>query len=145
MKILVQRVLQSSVHVNNSKVASIHRGILCLIGFEKHDNTEDCFELMKKVINYRIFSDDQRKMNLNLIDIEGELLIVPQVTLAIETNQGTRPSFSKAADPEKGEELFEELKIFLDESFENYQSGIFGEDMNIEIVNEGPVTFLFKN
>ena len=145
MKILVQRVLQSSVHVNNSKVASIHRGILCLIGFEKHDNTEDCFELMKKVINYRIFSDDQRKMNLNLIDIEGELLIVPQATLAIETNKGNRPSFSKAADPEKGEELFEELKNFLDESFENYQSGIFGEDMNIEIVNEGPVTFLFKN
>ena len=65
--------------------------------------------------------------------------------LAIETNKGNRPSFSKAADPEKGEELFEELKFFLDESFENYQSGIFGEDMNIEIVNEGPVTFLFKN
>ena len=145
MKILVQRVLQSSVHINNSKVASIHRGILCLIGFEKHDNTEDCFELMKKVINYRIFPDDQRKMNLSLIDIEGELLIVPQVTLAIETNKGKRPSFSKAADPEKGEELFEELKNFLDESFENYQSGIFGEDMNIEIVNEGPVTFLFQN
>ena len=145
MKILVQRVLQSSVHINNSKVASIHRGILCLIGFEKHDKTEDCFELMKKVINYRIFPDDQEKMNLSLLDIKGELLIVPQVTLAIETHKGNRPSFSKAADPEKGKKLFEELKKFLDESFENYQSGIFGEDMNIEIVNEGPVTFLFKN
>ena len=145
MNLLAQRVLSSSLYIEKERIVSIDRGILALVGFEKGDNSSDCEIIADKLLNYRFFSDDKGRMENSVIDIKGDLLLVPEVTLALETRKGTRPSFSEAANPELGKRLFDELSNKLREIHDRLEVGIFGADMEINLINDGPVTFLFKS
>ncbi len=145
MKILAQRVLSSSVVVNKKEIASINEGILALVGFEKEDKTSTCKSMVKKLVNYRLFSDNEGKIEKSVIDIRGSILLVPQVTLALDTKKGTRPSFSQAASPELGNQLFGELILEFKKNENIYlENGLFGANMEISLVNQGPVTFYFE-
>jgi D-aminoacyl-tRNA deacylase len=138
---LLQRVTQASVTVSGDVVASINTGLLVLIGVEKNDSEKNVERLFKKIISYRVFDDDEDKMNLSLQDIQGGLLLVPQFTLPADTRKGLRPSFSDAAPPELGQHLFE---FMIDHARQNYsiiETGHFGADMQVELCNDGPVTF----
>ena len=145
MNLLAQRVLSSSLYIEKKKIVSIERGILALVGFEKGDTSSDCEIIADKLLNYRIFSDDKGRMENSVIGIKGDLLLVPEVTLALETRKGTRPSFSEAANPDLGKRLFDELSNKLREIHDRLEVGIFGADMEINLINDGPVTFLFKS
>ena len=145
MNLLAQRVLSSSLYIEKKKIVSINRGILALVGFEKGDTSSDCEIIADKLLNYRIFPDDKGRMENSVIDIKGDLLLVPEVTLALETRKGTRPSFLEAASPDLGKKLFDELSNKLREIHNKLEVGIFGADMEINIINDGPVTFLFKS
>ena len=145
MNLIAQRVLSSSLYIEGKKIVSIDRGILALVGFEKGDTSSDCKIIADKLLNYRIFPDDKGRMENSVIDIKGDLLLVPEVTLALETSKGTRPSFSEAASPDLGELLFDELSNKLRETHKKLEVGIFGADMEIKLINDGPVTFLFKS
>mgnify|MGYP001001740338 FL=1 len=145
MNLIAQRVLSSSLYIEGKKIVSIDRGILALVGFEKGDTSSDCEIIADKLLNYRIFPDDKGRMENSVIDIKGDLLLVPEVTLALETRRGTRPSFSKAASPDLGKRLFDELSKKLREIHDKLEVGIFGADMEINLINDGPVTFLFKS
>ena len=145
MNLLAQRVLSSSLYIGKEKIVSIDKGILALVGFEKNDSPSDCKIIADKLLNYRIFPDDKGRMENSVIDIKGDLLLVPEVTLALETRKGTRPSFSEAASPDLGELLFDELSNKLRETHNKLEVGIFGADMEIKLINDGPVTFLFKS
>ena len=145
MNLIAQRVLSSSLYIEGKKIVSIDRGILALVGFEKEDTSSDCEIIADKLLNYRIFPDDKGRMENSVIDIKGDLLLVPEVTLALETRKGTRPSFSKAANPDLGKRLFDELSNKLREIHDKLEVGIFGADMEINLINDGPVTFLFKS
>ena len=145
MNLIAQRVLSSSLYIETKKIVSIDRGILALVGFEKGDTSSDCKTFADKLLNYRIFPDEKGRMENSVIDIKGDLLLVPEVTLALETRKGTRPSFSEAANPDLGKRLFGELSNRLSEIHDKLEVGIFGADMEIKLVNDGPVTFLFKS
>ena len=145
MNLIAQRVLSSSLYIEKKKIVSIDRGILALVGFEKGDTSSDCKTIADKLLNYRIFPDEKCRMENSVIDIKGDLLIVPEVTLAIDTRKGTRPNFSEAASPDLGELLFDELSNKLRETHNKLEVGIFGADMEIKLINDGPVTFLFKS
>ena len=144
MNLLAQRVLSSSLYIENKKIVSINRGILALVGFEKGDAPSDCEIIADKLLNYRIFPDDKGRMEKSVLDIKGDLLLVPEVTLALQTRKGTRPSFSEAASPELGKKLFDELSIQIKKIHDKLEVGIFGTDMEIKLTNDGPVTFLFQ-
>jgi D-aminoacyl-tRNA deacylase len=137
---LIQRVSSASVSVEGAPVASIGRGLLALVGVERGDTAAEAARLAERVLAYRIFADAQGKMNLSLKDIGGELLAVPQFTLAADTHSGLRPSFSSAASPDEGNKLFE---LFAAEAAKAVRtgSGRFGADMQVSLVNDGPVTF----
>ena len=124
---------------------SIDRGILALVGFERGDTLSDCEIIADKLLNYRIFPDDKGRMEKSVLDVKGDLLLVPEVTLALETRKGTKPSFSEAASPDLGKRLFDELSNKLREIHNKLEVGIFGADMEINLINDGPVTFLFKS
>jgi D-tyrosyl-tRNA(Tyr) deacylase len=145
LNLLAQRVLSSSLYIEKKKIVSIDRGILALVGFEKGDTSSDCEIIADKLLNYRIFPDDKGRMENSLIGIKGDLLLVPEVTLALETRKGTRPSFLEAASPDLGKKLFDELSNKLREIHNKLEVGIFGADMEINLINDGPVTFLFKS
>jgi len=145
LNLLAQRVLSSSLCIEKKKIVSIDRGILALVGFEKGDTSSDCEIIADKLLNYRIFPDDKGRMENSVIDIKGDLLLVPEVTLALETRRGTRPSFSEAASPDLGKRLFDELSNKLREIYDKLEVGIFGADMEINLINDGPVNFLFKS
>jgi D-tyrosyl-tRNA(Tyr) deacylase len=138
---LLQRVSEASVKVEADIVGQIGRGLLVLVGVEKHDNQASAQRLLERILTYRVFPDESGKMNLSLTDIEGGLLLVPQFTLAADTNKGTRPSFSSAASPELGAELFEYFVTIAREPHAKVETGIFGADMKVSLVNDGPVTF----
>jgi len=138
---LIQRVTRAHVEVEGRTVGAIDRGILALIGVEAADNPEIGARLLEKVLTYRIFPDDAGKMNLNLQQIRGGLLLVPQFTLAADTRKGTRPSFSSAAAPEQARALFEALLGAARAAHAPVASGVFGADMQVHLVNDGPVTF----
>ena len=144
MNLLAQRVLSSSLYIENKKIVSINRGILALVGFEKGDAPSDCEIIADKLLNYRIFPDDKGRMEKSVLDIKGDLLLVPEVTLALQTRKGTRPSFSEAASPELGKNLFDELSRQIKKIHDKLEVGIFGADMEIKLTNDGPVTFLFQ-
>ena len=144
MNLLAQRVLSSSLYIEKKKIVSIDRGILALVGFEKGDNPSDCKIIADKVLNYRIFPDDKGRMENSVLDIKGDLLLVPEVTLALQTRKGTRPSFSEAANPDLGKRLFDELSNQIRKIHDKLEVGIFGADMEIKLTNDGPVTFLFQ-
>ena len=137
---LIQRVNEARVEVEGKVIASIGCGILALIGVERGDTEAEAARLAERVLGYRIFADAAEKMNLSLLDIKGELLAVPQFTLAADTKSGTRAGFSTAAAPGDGEQLF---KIFLEKINLKIkaQTGRFGAHMQVSLVNDGPVTF----
>jgi D-tyrosyl-tRNA(Tyr) deacylase len=137
---LIQRVTEARVEVDGKTIASIDRGILALVGVERGDGEAEAARLAEKVLGYRIFPDADGKMNLSLLDISGELLAVPQFTLAADTKKGTRAGFSTAASPEEGARLF---LLFWKKTAEKAKThaGRFGADMKVSLVNDGPVTF----
>lgn len=138
---LLQRVTQASVTIDGNTVASINTGLLVLVGIEKNDSEKNAERLFEKIISYRVFADNEDKMNLSLQDINGELLLVPQFTLVAETKKGLRPSFSDAAPPELAKQLFEFLIKHAREQYTSIETGVFGADMQVGLTNDGPVTF----
>ena len=138
---LIQRVSEARVEVEGKIVGEIGRGILALVGVERGDGEAQVERLVDKVLGYRIFPDAEGKMNLSLLDIKGELLVVPQFTLAADTKSGTRAGFSTAASPEDGLRLFDLfVKISRGKNLQT-KTGQFGADMKVSLVNDGPVTF----
>jgi D-tyrosyl-tRNA(Tyr) deacylase len=138
---LIQRVTRAEVTVDSQTVGAIGRGILALVGVLRGDTTASADRLLERVLTYRIFPDEQGKMNLSLRDIQGELLLVSQFTLAADTQKGTRAGFSTAAAPEDARRLFD---YFLDRAraiHGTVASGVFGANMQVSLVNDGPVTF----
>lgn len=138
---LLQRVTEASVTVDGRLIGMISKGLMVLLGVEKGDNDDVAERLLNKLMKYRVFSDEEDKMNLSLQDIDGQLLIVPQFTLAANTQKGLRPSFSSAAKPEDGENMFNYVVSLAKQSNCLIQTGQFGADMKVSLVNDGPVTF----
>jgi D-tyrosyl-tRNA(Tyr) deacylase len=138
---LLQRVTRAAVHVNEKEVASIGPGLLVLVGVQPGDEAQQTSRLLERVLSYRVFSDAQGKMNLSLHDTGGGLLLVPQFTLAADTNSGTRASFTGAAAPAVARERFEALVALARTQHGDVGSGVFGADMQVSLVNNGPVTF----
>ena len=138
---LLQRVTRADVKVNGEVVGEIGAGILALLGVQKGDDTAQGDRLLERLLSYRIFPDSEGKMNLSLSDIKGGLLLVPQFTLAAGTQKGTRPSFSSAAHPDDGRRLYEYALARARQTHPYVASGVFGADMKVSLVNDGPVTF----
>lgn len=138
---LIQRVKQAKVEVAGDTISEIGQGILVLLGVEKNDDKVKAQKLSQKVMNYRIFSDQQGKMNLNVRQVEGELLVVSQFTLVADTQSGNRPSFSSAAPAELGEAMYQYFVECCQTSGINCQTGEFAADMQVSLLNDGPVTF----
>lgn len=138
---LLQRVTSASVDVGGEQIACIDRGLLVLLGVEKHDDAAKANKLINKMLSYRVFEDEAGKMNLSLKDIGGELLLVPQFTLAADTNSGMRPSFSSAAAPADARQWFDFVVQESKRALGETQAGRFGADMKVSLVNDGPVTF----
>lgn len=145
MKGLLQRVTAARVEVGGEVVGAIDQGLLVFIGVEPQDTRASADKLLHKLLNYRVFSDSEGKMNLSLRDVAGGLLLVSQFTLAADTRSGMRPSFSKAAPPALGAELFEYLLHQAGAVHPTVASGRFGADMQVHLVNDGPVTFLLES
>ena len=145
MKIVVQRVSQASVKVSREIVGEISKGLLLLVGIEENDEKEDAEWLSKKILDLRIFSDEEGKMNCSVKDINGEILCVSQFTLIADYKKGNRPSFIKAAKPEKAVPLFEYFKGLIKSSGLKTESGIFGADMKVCLLNDGPVTIVMDS
>lgn len=150
---LMQRVKSASVTVDEKMISSIDQGLLVLLGVEKADDRSAAERLADKILKYRVFADDQGKMNLSVLDIGGSVLMVPQFTLAADTNKGLRPGFSNAASPEKGLAMFNQLIDIIRVKGESLrpdlsphwlQTGQFGADMAVRLLNDGPVTFNLK-
>ncbi|WP_419148167.1 D-aminoacyl-tRNA deacylase [Pseudoalteromonas 'SMAR'] len=144
MQGLIQRVSQAQVVVDGEVVGEIGQGILLLLGVEKPDSEETADKLLHKVSNYRIFTDDNGKMNLSVKDIAGELLVVSQFTLAADTKKGMRPSFSSAGSPAQAEQLYDYFVQQAKASGLQVATGQFAADMKVSLVNDGPVTFNFS-
>ena len=142
---LIQRVSSASVVIDYETVGEIDQGILLLLGVQKHDAMGSADKLLRKVLNYRMFSDPEGKMNLSLSDINGGLLIVSQFTLAADTKKGLRPSFSSAAPPEHAENLYNHFVSHATQQHLKVQNGRFGADMQVCLVNDGPVTFMLES
>jgi len=138
---LIQRVERARVRIEGQSCAAIDRGILVLVGFVREDRREQLPRFVERLINYRLFGDRSGRMNLSLRDVDGELLLVPQFTLAADTNSGNRPGFGPAASPAQGKELFDELCTVAGTAWHRSCFGRFGADMSVELVNDGPVTF----
>lgn len=141
MRILIQRVKSASVNINNEIHSSIAKGLLILVGIEESDNQEDIDWLCKKASNLRIFDDENGVMNLSVKDINGEVLIVSQFTLQAKTAKGNRPSYIKAAKPDISVPLYEAFCKSMEAQLEKeVKTGVFGADMQISLINDGPVT-----
>lgn len=145
MKIVLQRVCQASVSTQQKIFSKINKGFLLLIGVEQNDNYLDADWLIKKILALRVFYDEHHKMNLSIVDILGEILCVSQFTLLADYKKGNRPSFIKAAHPEKAKELFDYFIRNLSTSGLNIQQGIFGADMQVSLINDGPVTIVLNS
>jgi len=144
MKVLIQRVKKAGVNINNHPFSHIEKGILALVGIEKCDTKEQVEKLAKKVVNLRIFPDTNDKMNLSLIDIQGEMLIVSQFTLCGDCKKGTRPSFDKSAPPDIANELYEYFITQVQSYGIKTETGQFGAMMDVSLINDGPVTFMLE-
>lgn len=145
MRSIVQRVSQASVTVENKVISEINKGLLVFLGVGNEDEEEDLDYLVSKTLGLRIFEDENQKMNLSLEDIQGDLLVVSQFTLYGDARKGRRPSFTDSAPPEKGELFYEK---FLDKCREkgiDPKSGVFGGDMKVSLINDGPVTIMLDS
>ena len=141
---IIQRVTSAKVSVQNKDIGSIQQGILALIAIEPLDTEKEAQRLLERILSYRIFADADDKMNLSLRDIRGGLLIVPQFTLAADTQKGNRPSFTSAAPPELGLKLFSYFSQQARAGYHSVAFGQFGADMQVSLVNDGPVTFTLR-
>lgn len=144
MKFVIQRVRKANVKVNNEIVGKIDNGFLVLIGITHNDNKEIADYLIKKLINLRVFEDEKGKMNLSLRDIKGSLLLVSQFTLYADCSSGNRPSFTEAAKPDFAKELYEYVIHECENKIDNVKMGIFGAEMKVELINDGPVTIILE-
>ncbi len=138
---LLQRVTGAQVAIAGHTVAAIAQGLLVLIGVERGDGEHEADRLLERLLTYRVFPDETGRMNRSLRDIEGGLLLVPQFTLAADTHSGTRPSFTPAAPPEEGAALFDYLRVIANKKHSSVAVGVFGADMQVSLINDGPVTF----
>lgn len=146
MKVVIQRVAHASVLVENLVVGKIETGFLILVGFEELDTQEDIYWLCQKIVNMRIFNDDDGKMNLSIQDVDGEILLISQFTLHAATKKGNRPSFIKAAKPEKAIPLYEQTINALSNALgKTIKTGKFGADMKVNLLNDGPVTIILDS
>ena len=141
---IIQRVSCANVVIEQQKVADINKGILALVCVEKEDTHQNFEKMAEKILKYRIFEDEAGKMNLSLRDIQEEIILVPQFTLAANTRNGNRPSFSDGCPPNIAKGKFEEFQKIFKSKYEKVQLGIFGADMKVSLTNDGPVTFSFK-
>lgn len=146
MKGLIQRVSEASVTVDNERIGVIQAGLVLLLGVEREDDASAARKLCRRILTYRVFPDEKGRMNRSLTDTGGALLVVPQFTLAADTASGTRAGFSRAASPESAETLYQlfvaEAKASL--GGEHVAEGRFGADMQVQLINDGPVTFLLE-
>lgn len=138
---LLQRVSEARVVVDGRITGEISSGILALIGVQRGDTEQQAKRLLQRLLAYRIFPDESGKMNLDLRQAGGRLLLVPQFTLAADTNSGNRPSFTPAAPPEEGKRLFNRFTALAEQELPGVQTGLFGADMQVQLINDGPVTF----
>lgn len=144
MKCLIQRVKHASVTIDGKLYSKIGNGILALLGVEKGDTRENAEKLADKVTKLRIFEDENDKMNLSLLDVKGEMLIVSQFTLCGDCKKGTRPSFDKSEKPELANQLYEEFVTIVQNAGIKTATGKFGAMMEVELLNDGPVTFMLE-
>ncbi|MCD0479939.1 D-tyrosyl-tRNA(Tyr) deacylase [Chryseobacterium sp. LC2016-29] len=142
MKAVIQRVSEASVKVDGNIVGEINTGFMLLIGIDENDEKSDAEWLVQKILNLRVFSDENDKLNLSIKDINGEILCISQFTLIADYKKGNRPSFIKAAKPDKAIPLFEYFKEELSKSDLRIETGIFGADMKVSLINDGPVTIV---
>ena len=146
MKVVIQRVSKASVTINEVNVASIKKGLLILLGIANEDNQEDINWLVRKIINLRIFNDQDGVMNHSLAEIDGNVIVVSQFTLHASTKKGNRPSYIKAAKPEIAIPLYDHFLKTLETALgKKIQTGQFGEDMKVELINDGPVTIIIDS
>ena len=144
MKLVIQRVNNAKVEVENKTIGQIEKGFLVLLGVGPEDTTEIADFLVEKLCNLRVFKDEEEKMNLSIKDIDGELLIVSQFTLYADCKKGNRPSFSNAAKPEKANELYEYFMEKCRGKVRKVEHGEFGADMKVSLLNDGPVTIILE-
>lgn len=141
---LLQRVREARVIIEETTVSAIGQGLLVLVGVERGDSEAQAQRLLERLLGYRVFADDKGRMNLSVRDLGGSLLLVPQFTLAADTRKGNRASFSPAASPDQGERLFEYLVARARSLHSKTTTGVFGADMQVHLVNDGPVTFWLR-
>ena len=141
---LIQRVNWAQVHIEKKLQAEICQGLLALIGVEKEDTLATADKLLKKLLAFRVFADSEGKMNLDIKDTGGDLLLVSQFTLAASTDKGLRPSFSSAKEPAEAEQIYNQLVEMAGKQHECVETGVFGADMQVALENDGPVTFILK-
>ena len=141
---LIQRVSEASVSIDGKIVVSIGKGLLVLLGMEKDDSTLEADRIAEKLLHCRIFEDDEGRLNLDVKAINGEVLVVPNFTLAADTKKGNRPGFSTALEPNKAEPLFNHLIQQLERSHPLIKQGVFGANMQVKLVNDGPITISLK-
>ncbi len=146
MRVVIQRVREASVTINNKTVGAINNGLLILLGIEAADRVTDIDWLCNKINSLRIFNDADGKMNLSIQDVQGKFLVISQFTLFASTKKGNRPSYLKSAKPEISEPLYEQFCKHLAEiSHTNIEQGIFGADMKVGLINDGPVTIIIDS
>lgn len=146
MRVVIQRVTQASVKVNDAVVGSINNGLMVLLGIEDADTKEDIEWLSNKIVNLRIFNDEQGLMNKSLLDVQGDILLISQFTLHASTKKGNRPSYIKASKPNIAIPMYEQMILQLEkDSQKKIQTGIFGADMKVSLLNNGPVTIVIDS
>ncbi|HHU80065.1 MAG TPA: D-tyrosyl-tRNA(Tyr) deacylase [Acholeplasmataceae bacterium] len=145
MKVVIQRVSRASCKVDNEIINAINKGYLLLVGFTEGDNIDNVKQMAQKIANLRIFEDENNKLNLNIMDAQGDILSISQFTLYGDTRKGNRPSFTKALDPAIAERLYYEFNQILNDTYHiTTKAGVFGAHMEIELVNDGPVTIILE-
>ena len=145
MRVCVQRVTEASVQVDGQQVGKIGSGLLVLLGIGQQDTAHEVTQLVDKIVNLRIFADQQGKMNLSLLDVEGEMLVISQFTLWGDCRKGRRPSFVQAADPQLAEPLYEQFAQEVRAQGVGVETGRFGAMMQVSLVNDGPVTLVIES
>ena len=140
MRLLIQRVISAKVIIKGKPVAEIDRGLLVFVGIGKDDGIDDAERMAKKIVNLRIFEDENSRMNLNISQINGKILSVPQFTLYADTSRGNRPGFESSAKPDVAKDYWEKFNYLLESTGIEVKRGVFGEHMQVELVNDGPVT-----